>query len=107
FHFCVQTHFVADVGEVRVLRPDRVDHFERLRKIEVGDVLFALQGIQYEYFGAPEFFNGVRWNGLGVGDITEIADPEAEDGEVQMHDRQGEKCDAVDVKRIAVNSCQA
>src|SRR5690606_39239223 len=93
-----------DVREVGLLRANGVNHLKGLVEIEVGDMLFTLEGVEHKYLGALKFFQCFGRNVVGVSDVTEVSDTEAQHGQTEVHNQKRHHRNAVYAERLSVNS---
>ena len=94
----LQPHVVAQMGEVGDARAHLVDDGEGLLEVHVGDVLFDAQCVDDQCVDASEYGYRRVGNIFGIGDVGEIADAVAYDGEAIVHHGEGDYFDIADEK---------
>lgn len=94
------------MGEVRTGRLDTFDHFQCFTQVEMRYVLFALQGVEDQHFGAFEAFVGFFRNEIGIGDVTQPVDAKSQNGQFEMHDGQGNDRNAVYLEGACIDLVQ-
>ena len=65
----VSSHVVTEVGEEGAAWFELVDDVEGLAKVEMGDVFFVSQGVEYQRVESAKAFHGLGGHSLAVGDI--------------------------------------
>jgi hypothetical protein len=103
-HFFVKSHLMTHVGKIRLLCADLFRFRNSLGQCEVRNVLVFLERIQHQHFGAFQEIVGCVGNKIGIGDVAEVADPEAENRQFQMHDGQRGDNRAADRKGFMIDS---
>lgn len=99
----MKAEFMTYVCEECALRFDLVYNSKGLIEVEMGDVLFALKGVQYQCFCSLHPLQGFGWDEICVGNITESAKTEPQYRKLHVHDRQGYNLQAVDPKTRVVD----
>ena len=80
---------MADVREVRLLGRGFLQHGHGLGQREVRDVLLAAQGVEHDDVGIAELGAGFGANVVGIGEVAEAADAEAQHGQLVVQGPQG------------------
>lgn len=90
---------MTHVGEVGLVCTDSFSHLNSFVQIEMGDMFFPLQRVQYQNLGAPEPFEGFVGDKIRIGDVTEVLNSESKDGHAKMCNHQWHAIDTHDLKR--------
>lgn len=106
FYFGMQAQLVADVREVSVLSAHFFGDLYGLGKGVVAYMLAMAQGIDDKGFAAADLIEFGRGNVVGIGDIGEVADAEAEDLHLIVQGAYGYDIEAIDREGTAIDGVE-
>ena len=98
----VEADAVAHVGKVGLAGCDAADDVEGGVKMHVGVMRRVAQGIDDEHGDAVQTLNLVVCDFFAIGDVSQWADAESQDGHLAMHDGDGLHLDALNHEGVGV-----
>jgi len=106
-HIFMTAQLVTDMGKVCGGYFQRIHHVDGFAQGEMGEMFFMPERIQYHYLAPAYFFLLRGINAVGICDVGEFAQPEAEYRHVQVPYQDGYYGNVTDMKRFQADGVEA